>query len=48
MPIKCLQKEVAMQENPTSEYRKIRQYVHGLIFKSNGQSVQIPTILELA
>ena len=37
-----------MQENPTSEYRKIRQYVHGLIFKSNGQSVQIPTILELA
>ncbi len=37
-----------MQGEPTSEYKKIRQYVHGLIFQSNGQSVQIPTILELA
>ena len=37
-----------MPENSTSEYMKIRRYVNGLIFKAGGQSVQIPTILELA
>lgn len=37
-----------MPRNSTSEYKKIRQYVNGLIFKANGQSVQIPTILELS
>ncbi len=37
-----------MRENTMSEYKKIRQYVNGLIFNANGQSVRIPTILELA
>lgn len=48
MPIKSLHKGNQMAENSTSEYMKIRRYVNGLIFKANGQSVQIPTILELA
>ena len=37
-----------MTDAAVTEYMKIRRYVINLIYKAHGESVQIPTILELA
>ncbi len=37
-----------MSDSSISEYMKIRRYMMNVIYRANGQSVQVPTILELS